>query len=133
MDAVALLVLRLPLNPSPNWASSGARQRVKSNDDQVDQANTPLTNGEGRGSTSGGAQLSPESSEKLRRVRAQVTASFSQVVMGIMMTPRYRHQALADLDWLVLEPLLRDRIAIASAKPAQGDEGARLCGNALIW
>ncbi|PPD43613.1 MAG: toxin-activating lysine-acyltransferase RzcC, partial [Methylocystis sp.] len=31
--------------------------------------------------------------------------------------PRYRHLALADIQSFVLDPLLRDRIAIASAGP----------------
>lgn len=41
--------------------------------------------------------------------------------MALMQTPRYRHLSIADLEWLVLEPLLRDRIAIASTKPDKED------------
>lgn len=39
--------------------------------------------------------------------------SFGKIVMAMMMLPRYRHQTLGDLQHLVLEPLIRDRIAIA--------------------
>jgi len=39
--------------------------------------------------------------------------SFGQVVMAMMSLPRYRHQSLGDLPQLVMEPLIRDRIAIA--------------------
>jgi hemolysin-activating ACP:hemolysin acyltransferase len=35
--------------------------------------------------------------------------------------PRYRHQTLADLQGLVVEPLLRDRIAVATAKSNDKD------------
>ncbi|MCP5084544.1 MAG: toxin-activating lysine-acyltransferase [Alphaproteobacteria bacterium] len=33
--------------------------------------------------------------------------------MAMMMLPRYRHQTLADLQHLLLDPLIRDRVAIA--------------------
>ena len=47
------------------------------------------------------------------RLRTQVRESFGQIVMALMNLPRYRHQSLGDLTHLVLEPLIRDRIAIA--------------------
>lgn len=49
--------------------------------------------------------------EKIGTLRAQVRESFGKVVMALMGLPRYRHQTLADLHPLVLEPLIRDRIA----------------------
>jgi hypothetical protein len=44
-----------------------------------------------------------------------------QVVLALTVVPRYRHQSIADLQSLVLEPLLRDHNAVAA--PA-GGEGA---------
>lgn len=58
-------------------------------------------------------QLDPEIVAKLTSLRSHVRESFGKVVMAMMMLPRYRHQTLADLQHLVLEPLIRDRIAIA--------------------
>jgi cytolysin-activating lysine-acyltransferase len=58
-------------------------------------------------------QLDPEIIQKISDVRAQVRESFGKIVMSMMMLPRYRHQTLDDLQHLVLEPLIRDRIAIA--------------------
>jgi cytolysin-activating lysine-acyltransferase len=57
--------------------------------------------------------LDPEILKKIAALRAQVRESFGKVVMAMMGLPRYRHQSLADLQHLVLDPLIRDRIAIA--------------------
>jgi hemolysin-activating ACP:hemolysin acyltransferase len=58
-------------------------------------------------------QPDPEIARKVAALRAQVRESFGKIVMALMMLPRYRHQTLGDLQHLVLDPLLRDRIAIA--------------------
>ncbi len=60
-----------------------------------------------------GGQIDPEVAKKVAALRAQVRESFGKIVMTMMMLPRYRHQTLGDLQHLVLEPLIRDRIAIA--------------------
>lgn len=66
--------------------------------------------------------FSPEIVAKLAAVRSQVRESFGKVVMAMMMMPRYRNQTIGDLQHLVLEPLIRDRIAIAY--PGEKEEGA---------
>lgn len=58
-------------------------------------------------------QLDPEIATKIASLRSHVRESFGKVVMAMMMLPRYRQQTLADLHHLVLDPLIRDRIAIA--------------------
>ena len=45
----------------------------------------------------------------------------TSVVFGVV--PRYRHQSIADLQTLVIEPLMRDRVAIASSKSEDGTDG----------
>ncbi|MEL6678952.1 MAG: toxin-activating lysine-acyltransferase [Pseudomonadota bacterium] len=57
--------------------------------------------------------LTPEVAAQIAKVRAQVRESFGKIVMSLMGLPRYRNQSIADLQHLVLEPLIRDRIAIA--------------------
>ena len=49
--------------------------------------------------------------------------SASQVVLAIMDLPRYKHQTLADLMHVVLDPLMRDRVAIAYSQPKDAPEG----------
>ncbi|WP_299030931.1 toxin-activating lysine-acyltransferase [uncultured Sulfitobacter sp.] len=68
-------------------------------------------------------QGDPEITAKLATLRAQVRESFGKVVMAMMAQPRYRHQTIADLSPLVLEPLIRDRIAMAYPKEAEAPTG----------
>jgi hemolysin-activating ACP:hemolysin acyltransferase len=50
---------------------------------------------------------------KIAELRTRIQLSVGQVVLAIMNLPRYRHQTLADLMHVVLDPLMRDRVAIA--------------------
>lgn len=58
-------------------------------------------------------EINAELAAKIAAVRTHIRESFGKVVMAMMMLPRYRSQTLADLQHLVLEPLMRDRVAIA--------------------
>ncbi|WP_281241188.1 toxin-activating lysine-acyltransferase [Ruegeria halocynthiae] len=51
-------------------------------------------------------------------------------MMAFMVLPRYRHQSIADLQHLVLDPLIRDRIAMAYE--ANEDRANDVAGMA-IW
>ena len=77
-------------------------------------------------------QLDPALLAKIAEVRSQVRESFGKIVMAMMMLPRYRSQTLADLQHLVLEPLLRDRVAIASPADKARNPGSDIAGLA-IW
>ena len=44
---------------------------------------------------------------------ARLTQSFGELTMAIMQTARYKHQSIADLQKLFLEPMLRNRVAVA--------------------
>ncbi len=67
------------------------------------------------GAGGGGEQppIDPEVLKKIAALRSQVRENFGKIVMAMMMLPRYRRQTLDDLQHLVLDPLMRDRIAIA--------------------
>ena len=78
------------------------------------------------------AALDPEVAKKIAAVRSQVRESFGQVVMAMMVLPRYRSQTVADLQHLALEPLIRDRIAIAYPGGSQDNALADIAGMA-IW
>lgn len=77
-------------------------------------------------------QIDPEIAKKLAAVRSHVRESFGNVVMTMMMLPRYRHQSLVDLQHLVLDPLLRDRIALAYPRDTEDKALADVTGVA-IW
>ncbi|HEY0028478.1 MAG TPA: toxin-activating lysine-acyltransferase [Allosphingosinicella sp.] len=76
-------------------------------------------------------QLDPEILKKVAQLRLQVRESFGKVVMAMMMLPRYRGQTLGDLQHLVLEPLIRDRVAVAHS--AQGDPELSDIAGLAIW
>jgi hemolysin-activating ACP:hemolysin acyltransferase len=80
------------------------------------------------------SELSPEARAKLAEIRGRIEVSVGQVTLLMMQVPRYRHQTLADLNHLVVEPLLHDRVAIAYARSDEGtnDAGQPVVGIA-IW
>lgn len=72
------------------------------------------------GGASNPPEVDPEIMKKLTKLRAQVRESFGKIVMSLMALPRYRHQTIGDLQHLVLEPLIRDRVAMAYPSDAEG-------------
>ena len=62
---------------------------------------------------------------RIAELRNRVQLNMGQVVLAMMNLPRYRNQTLGDLTHLVLDPMMRDRVAVAhrtvEGKP-QGDE-----------
>ncbi|WP_263588900.1 toxin-activating lysine-acyltransferase [Sphingopyxis sp. GC21] len=79
-----------------------------------------------------GQGIDPEIAAKITAVRTHIRESFGKVVMAMMMLPRYRNQTLADLQHLVLEPLMRDRVAIAYPGGDKAGPLADMAGLA-IW
>ena len=71
---------------------------------------------------------------RLRTVRTMLHATVGQVVLAMSAVPRYRNQALADISHLVIDPLIRDRIAIAHAAPKADETETPLSPAAVaIW
>ncbi|WP_425073456.1 toxin-activating lysine-acyltransferase [Sagittula sp. S175] len=77
-------------------------------------------------------EIDPAVLAKLNELRSHVRQTYGHVVMAMMALPRYRHQTLADLQHLVLDPLVHDRIAIAYSRKAEGDVQPDVAGMA-IW
>ncbi|MBR1270151.1 toxin-activating lysine-acyltransferase [Bradyrhizobium sp. AUGA SZCCT0222] len=63
--------------------------------------------------------LDPEVLAQITAFKTRIQASVGEVVLAMLNLPRYRNQTLADVMHLVVEPMIRDRIAIAKA----GGEG----------
>ncbi len=66
-------------------------------------------------------QSDPERDAKVAQARAQLHEAFGKITLAAMSEPRYRNLSINDMAALFLEPLLNNRIAIAS--PAT-DDGA---------
>lgn len=82
--------------------------------------------------TSKPEQLDPETLQKIATVRSQVRESFGKLAMAMMAMPRYRSQTIGDMQHIILEPLIRDRVAIAYPKDVEDNPLADVAGMA-IW
>ena len=69
---------------------------------------------------------------KVVALRAHVRESFGKIALAMMALARYRDQALADLQHLFLDPLLRDRVEIAYTAGSDAKVTDDLTGVA-IW
>ncbi|MCG6859032.1 MAG: toxin-activating lysine-acyltransferase [Salaquimonas sp.] len=83
---------------------------------------------------SGSPPVDPETLAKLAALRSRIHSTFAQVAFSMMNLPRYRHQTLADLGPMVLDPILHDRMAIAMSRPAGEDQkGPEATVGVAIW
>lgn len=73
--------------------------------------------------TAAEAKPDPEILRKVAQLRSALREGFGTAVMAMMSLPRYNRQSLADLQHLVLEPMLKDRVAFAYQGAGQ-DKGA---------
>jgi hemolysin-activating ACP:hemolysin acyltransferase len=97
---------------------------AKSTNGKTVSAEKPVLNG-----IDGGAAAEPVAAKdrtldpallaQITAFKAKIQASVGEVVLAMLNLPRYRSQSLADVMHLVVEPLTRDRIAIAKV----GGEG----------
>ena len=75
----------------------------------------------------------PESPARLLQVRKQLEQRIGQLVMLMMRSAKYRHFSLSDLNDVVVQPLLRDRISIASAKGESDTSEQHSVLGAAVW
>ena len=93
-------------------ASAGKAKATKSKADPVTATDETDT------------KVPPQFAKQIEALRASVRENFGKAAMAMMMLPRYRNQAIGDLQHLVLEPLMRDRLAMAYPRPAEGEDDA---------
>ena len=64
-----------------------------------------------------GEGLSPEELAKVQSLRSKmVSASFGEMVTLLMKSPHYRHYNLADLEWLLIPPLMTNQFLVVEAQ-----------------
>jgi len=70
------------------------------------------------------AVQAPSSEEAQRQAAVAIRQSlaFAQIISVLMRSPHYKHYTLADLEWLVLPPLLTGQFSVAEA----GDQQSRI-------
>jgi cytolysin-activating lysine-acyltransferase len=57
--------------------------------------------------------MTPELMSQIGELRSKIQISIGQTLLAMMDLPRYKHISLADFSHLVINPLLRNRVAIA--------------------
>lgn len=78
--------------------------------------------------------LDPDTVQKVVQLRGRLQVALAQVVMAMAAAPRYRYVPLKDISEMVLEPLMRDRIAIATPNPEKADPIAKdTMAGVAIW
>ena len=75
----------------------------------------------------------PKIEGNISTIRTRIQATFGQMVLALTTAPRYRHQTVADLTHLVLEPLIRDRVAVALSKPKDEEAPQGPLAGFAIW
>lgn len=58
-------------------------------------------------------EITPELMSQVGELRSKIQISIGQTLLAMMDLPRYKHISLADFSHLVINPLLRNRVAIA--------------------
>ena len=71
--------------------------------------------------------------QKAEEARHRIQAAVGQIVLALSSTPRYRQLPFGDLQSLVLEPLMRDRIALAAARAEDGTPAAGGIAGIAFW
>lgn len=104
---------------------------AKNGNGKRDEEQAPIETVSGAVDQSPSPEPDPEILALIVNLRSQVRESFGKVVMAMMVLPRYRHQTLGDLMHLALDPLIRDRVAIAqhSGEPSLTEDVAGIA----IW
>jgi cytolysin-activating lysine-acyltransferase len=73
---------------------------------------------------------------QLTSLRATLYSSFAQAVLSMMAAPRYRDQTLRDLERLLLEPMVQDRVAVTTTASSVAGSTPETPGDPLgiaIW
>ena len=73
--------------------------------------------------------------EKIRRDAATLrnALAFTQTLGVLMRSPHYRQYTLADIEWLVIPPLLSGQFRIGEAKPDNNKQGPSLPVAVVFW
>jgi hemolysin-activating ACP:hemolysin acyltransferase len=75
----------------------------------------------------------PAVQKQLAEVRTRIQAAVGQITLALASLPRYRNQMLGDVQSLVLDPLMRDRVAIASETATTGDDAMANLAGIAFW
>lgn len=75
--------------------------------------------------------LPPEELKRRAAAIKLVSAAFGQVVSVLMRAPHYKHYSLADLEWMVVPPLVTSQFSIVEAQSRKNGMSAPVC--VVLW
>lgn len=75
--------------------------------------------------------LAPEELKRRAAAIKLVSAAFGQVVSVLMRAPHYKHYSLADLEWMVVPPLVTSQFSIVEAQSRKNGMSAPVC--VVFW
>jgi cytolysin-activating lysine-acyltransferase len=70
---------------------------------------------------------------QMASLRGAFLTNFARAALSMMVMPRYRHLSIADLEHMLVEPVMRDRVAIATVSESTAE---RVVGDVIgiaIW
>jgi cytolysin-activating lysine-acyltransferase len=79
------------------------------------------------------ALADPKVRAQINQLREKIHTTVGQAVLTMAALPRYRHQSFNDLQSLVVEPLLRDRVVVASQKKDDVADPLEAIAGIAIW
>ena len=79
------------------------------------------------------APMDPALLEQIAKIRTKVHETFGQVSLAMMVMPRYRNLPMGDMQRLILNPLMNDRIAIAKPSPNDEEKAEDSLVGIAIW
>jgi hemolysin-activating ACP:hemolysin acyltransferase len=78
------------------------------------------------------AALKAKLDSQIRAVSQRVAIAYGEIVAVLARAPKYRHLSLADLEWLVLPPLLANQFRVVSGQ-VKGQAGMQVPLGVAFW
>jgi cytolysin-activating lysine-acyltransferase len=94
---------------------------------------TPAPNGATGKSITPEMLRDPAVQKQIAEMRSKLQAAVGQIVLALASLPRYRSQMLGDVQAMILDPLMRDRIAIASEKADNAEDAMQSLAGIAFW
>jgi cytolysin-activating lysine-acyltransferase len=79
------------------------------------------------------AQADPRVRAHIAEMRGRIHSTLGQVVLAMVALPRYRYLSLVDLQAFVVEPLIRDRVVVATHKADDAADPLDSVAGIAIW
>lgn len=122
-----------PVDWTGSYQSQDARSTSGATSAPTPMSEAPYVNGATKTMSATEALGDPAVQKQLAEVRTKVQAAVGQIVLAMSSLPRYRNQMLGDIQAMVLDPLMRDRIAIASEKNEKSADAMQALAGIAFW